>query len=74
MGRKGGCGVYCNTVVGGDCVVGIATRYGLDGTRIESRRGARFSAPVQTGPVAPPPYLQWVRGLFPGNKVAGAWR
>ena len=33
--------------------VGIATRYGLDGTRIESRwGGAIFSAPVQTGPGA----------------------
>jgi len=33
-----------------DIVIGIATRYGLDGTGIESQRGARFSAPVQTGP------------------------
>ena len=31
---------------------GIATRYGLDGPRIESRLGSRFSAPVQTGPRA----------------------
>jgi len=31
---------------------GIATRYRLDGPRIESRWGARFSAPVQTGPEA----------------------
>ena len=30
----------------------IATRYGLDGPGIESRWGARFSAPVQTGPGA----------------------
>jgi hypothetical protein len=33
-------------------VVGIATAYGLDGPGIESRWGARFSAPVQTGPEA----------------------
>jgi hypothetical protein len=32
--------------------VGIATAYGLDGPGIESRWGARFSAPVQTGPEA----------------------
>jgi hypothetical protein len=32
--------------------VGIATGYGLDGLGIESRWGARFSAPVQTGPGA----------------------
>jgi hypothetical protein len=32
-----------------DSLVGIATRYGLDGQGIESRWGVRFSAPVQTG-------------------------
>ena len=30
-------------------VFGIATSYGLDGTGIESRLKAGFSAPVQTG-------------------------
>ena len=40
--------------VGRDSAVGIATRYGLDGSGIESRWGARFSAPVQTGPGAYP--------------------
>ena len=35
-------------------VVGITTRYTLDGTGIESRCRARFSAPVQTGPLAHP--------------------
>ena len=46
-----------------DSVVGIATRYGLDGPRIESRWGVRFSAPVQTGlgPTQPP--RQWVPDL-----------
>ena len=34
--------------------VGITTGYGLDGPGIESRFGARFSAPVQTGPVSHP--------------------
>jgi hypothetical protein len=33
-------------------LVGIVTGYGLDGPRIESRLGPRFSAPVQTGPGA----------------------
>ena len=37
-------------LMGRDSSVGVATRYGLDGPRIESRWGARFSAPVQTGP------------------------
>jgi hypothetical protein len=35
-------------------VVGIVTAYGLDGPGIESRWGARFSAPVQTVPEAHP--------------------
>jgi hypothetical protein len=38
-----------------DSSTGIATRYGLDGPGIESRcGGAKFSAPVQTGPRAHP--------------------
>jgi len=41
-------------VLGGDSVVGIATLYGLNSPGIESRWGARFSAPVQTGPGAHP--------------------
>ena len=32
-----------------DGSVGIETRYGLNGPGIESRWGARFSAPVLTG-------------------------
>jgi len=32
----------------------MATRYGLDGPGIESRWGARFFAPVYTGPGAHP--------------------
>jgi hypothetical protein len=55
--------------VGRDIAVGIATGYGLDGPRIETRWGARFSAPVQTQPP-----LEWIQGLFPGGKAAGAWR
>jgi len=38
--------------MGHDSSVGIATRNGLDDPGIESRWGARFSAPVQTGPGA----------------------
>ena len=42
----------------------IATRYGMDGPGIETRWGARFSAPVQTGPRTPTqPPVQWVPGL-----------
>ena len=59
---------------GRDSSVGIATRYGLDGPGIESRWGARFSAPVQTGPGAHPASCIMGTGSFPGVKrpVRGA--
>ena len=59
--------------VGRDSVVGIVTRYGLDGPGIESRWGRDFPQPSRPalGPTQPP--LQWVPGLFPGGKAAGAW-
>jgi hypothetical protein len=49
-------------------VVGIATGYGLDGPGIESQWGARFSAPVQTGPGAHPASCTMGTGSFPGVK------
>ena len=55
-------------------VVGIATGYGLDGPGIESRRGSRFSAPVQTGPGAHPASSTMGSVSFPGERAAGAWR
>ena len=42
---------------GRDSSVGMATRYKLDGPGIESRWGARYSAPVHTGPGGPPSLL-----------------
>jgi hypothetical protein len=45
--------------------VGIATRYGLHSLGIKSRRGARFSAPVQTGPGAHPASYSKDTGSFP---------
>jgi len=55
-------------VVGRDSSVGIATGYGLDGPVIESRWGAMFSAPAQTGPVAHPASCTMGTGSFPGVK------
>ena len=52
--------------------VGIVTDYGLDCPGIESRWETRFSAPVQTGPVAHQPPVQWVPGLSRGLNAAGA--
>ena len=48
--------------------VGIATGYGLDGPGVESRWGARFSAPVQTGPGAHPASCTMGTVSFPGVK------
>ena len=48
--------------------VGIVTGYELDGPGIESRWGARFSAPVQTGPGAHPASCTMGTRSFPGVK------
>ena len=48
--------------------VDIATGYGLDGPGIESRWGARFFAPVQTGPGARSASYTMGTGSFPGIK------
>jgi hypothetical protein len=54
--------------------IGTATRYGLDGSRIESRWRRDFPLPSRPdmGPTQPP--IECVPGLFPGGKVTGAWR
>jgi hypothetical protein len=46
----------------------IATGCGLDGPGIESRWGARFSAPVHTGPGAHPASCTMGAESFPGVK------
>ena len=58
--------------VGRDSVLGIATRYGLDGGGIESRWGVRFSTPVQTGPGDHPASCTKGTGSFPGVRAARA--
>jgi hypothetical protein len=57
--------------MGWDSSVGIVTRYGSDGPGIESRWGARFSAPIQTSPVAHPASYTKGIGTFPGVKQPG---
>ena len=54
--------------VGRDRSVGIATRYGLEGSGIESRWGTRFSAPVHNPEAHPAtqPLIQGVLGLSRG--------
>ena len=57
---------------GRDSSVGIANHLGLDGPGIESRwGGARFSAPVQTGPGAHSASCTMGTGSFPGVKRPG---
>jgi len=57
----------CTKIAGGPgSSVGIATDYGLAGPGMESQWGARFSAPVQTGPGPTQPPVQWVPGLSEG--------
>jgi hypothetical protein len=58
---------------GRDSSVGITNPYGLEGPEIESQWGARFSAPVQTGPGAhPTSYTVGTGSVSQGE--AGAWR
>jgi hypothetical protein len=51
--------------------VSIATGYGLDGPGIEIPVGARFSAPVQTGPGAHPASCTMGTGSF--LEVESCW-
>jgi hypothetical protein len=61
------CYYYIVLGTGRDSVVGIATRYGLDGPGIEARWGRDFPRPCRpaVGPSQPP--LRWVADLFPGE-------
>ena len=60
--------IYIYIYSGLDRSVGIATGYGMDSPRIESRWGARISAPVQTGPGAHPASCTMGTGSLPGAK------
>jgi len=61
--------IHClSFCIGPGSAVGIATSYGLDGPGIESRWGARFSAPVQTSPGAHPASCTMSTRSFLGGK------
>ena len=57
---------------GRDSSVGIATRYGLHGPRIESRWGEIFRT-CPDRPWGPPSLLYNGYRVFPGGKAAEAW-
>jgi hypothetical protein len=61
------------TLCGLGSSVGIATGYGLDGPGIESRWGEIFRARPDR-PWGPPSLLYDGYRVFPGGKVARAWR
>ena len=60
--------------VGRDSSVGIGNRYGLGGPRIESQWGRDFPHPPRPALGTTQPPIQWVLGLFPGDKAVEVWR
>ena len=51
--------------------VGIATRYCLNGRGIQPRWGQRFLYPSRSALEFTQPLIQWIPGLFPGDKLSG---
>ena len=66
--------IYTDFLMRRDSSVGIATRYGLDGPRIESQWGQDFPHPSRSALEPTQPPITWVRSLSPGGKATGAWR
>ena len=62
----------CSNSVDRDSSVGTATRYGLDGSRFESRWGQDFPHLFRLA-VVPPSRLYSGYRVIPGGKAAGAW-
>jgi hypothetical protein len=56
------------TSVGQDSVVGIATRYRLDGPGIDSQWGQGFPHPFRPALGTTQPAVQWIPGLFHGEQ------
>ena len=65
--------MYHSEIVSRDSLVGVATRYGLDGPGVESQCGRDFPHPSRPTLVPTQSPVQWLPGLFTGGKAAGAW-
>lgn len=65
------CARLHGVTVGGDSLVIVATYYGLHGSWIGSRCGAKFFAPVQTGPGTHIASCTVDTGSFPGKSGRG---
>jgi hypothetical protein len=63
--------IFLSDIQGQDSSVGITTRHGMDGPRIEFRLVARCSAPVQTGSGAHPASHSMGTASFPDVKRPG---
>jgi len=59
--------------VGWDSIVGIVTRYGLEGLGIESQWGGEIFHTHPDRPWGTPSLLYNGYWVFPGGKVAGVW-
>jgi hypothetical protein len=64
--------MYIPPISGRDSAVGIETHSWLDGVEDQIPVRARFPVSVQTGLEPNQSPIQWILGLFPGGKVAGA--
>jgi len=62
------------TLVGSDTSVGVATPYRLNGLGIESRWGGHIFRTRPDRSRRHPRFLFNTHQVFPGDKVAGAWR
>jgi hypothetical protein len=65
--------ILCTTILNiqntQDSAVGIGTRYGMEGSRIESRCGRDFPHPSRPTQ----PRIKWVQSVLTRGKTAGAW-
>jgi hypothetical protein len=61
----------CTFWVGRDGLVGIATRYGLEGPGIQFRWGRDFQYPSSPALEPTQPPIQWIPCLYPGLKRLG---